>query len=149
MLIVDDEDDIRELCRVNLELQGFEVTEAADGETALELARRDAPDVIFLDVMMPRKDGWETLRELKSDDATAAIPVIMLTARRAEADQIRAWEGGVLEYLTKPFNPQSLGVLVERALQPSDPDREAESRRVVLEQLALVDDLQRRRLRGD
>src|SRR5688572_25664796 len=108
VLVVDDEEGIRVLCRVNLELSGFEVVEAGDGLSALETARREAPDVIFLDVMMPNMDGWEVLRHLKEGAATADIPVIMLTARTSEADQIRAWGEGVIQYLAKPFSPKLL-----------------------------------------
>src|SRR5439155_19864869 len=96
VLVVDDEDDIRELCRVNLEFEGYEVIDAADGEAALQLVRSDHPDVIFLDLMMPKMDGWEVLRRLKEDDATASIPVILLTAKTGGNEQMRCWRVGVL-----------------------------------------------------
>ena len=105
VLIVDDEETIRVLCRLNLELEDYEVMEAADGETGVSMARAAKPDVIFLDVMMPVMDGWEALVRLKADDATADIPVVMLTARVSEADEIMAWGAGVLEYIHKPFDP--------------------------------------------
>src|SRR4030088_2929151 len=97
VLVVDDEEGIRVLCRVNLELEGYEVLEAADGPTALELSRSKRPDLIFLDIMMPGMDGWEVLNELKADPETTAIPVVMLTARTSEADQIRGGGGGLME----------------------------------------------------
>ncbi|HKN49895.1 MAG TPA: response regulator [Actinomycetota bacterium] len=141
VLVVDDEDDIRELCRVNLEFEGFEVVDAADGPTALELANTSQPDVIFLDLMMPVMDGWEVLRRLKEDDATADVPVVLLTARTGESDQMRGWEEGILEFVSKPFNPLSLVELAKRALERRDPAQEAERRRRILEQLRLIEDL--------
>jgi two-component system alkaline phosphatase synthesis response regulator PhoP len=141
VLVVDDEDDIRELCRVNLEFEGYEVIDAADGEAALQLARRENPDVIFLDLMMPKMDGWDVLRHLKEDDATAAIPVILLTAKTGENEQMRGWSEGILEYVSKPFNPLSLVEWANRAMQPRNPEDEAERRRRILEQLRLVQEL--------
>ena len=141
VLVVDDEDDIRELCRVNLEFEGFEVVDAANGPSALELAARARPDVIFLDLMMPVMDGWEVLRRLKEDDATADTPVVLLTARTGEQDQMRGWEEGILEYVSKPFNPLSLVEWAKRAMEPRDPKEEDERRRRILEQLRLIQDL--------
>ena len=141
VLVVDDEDDIRELCRVNLEFEGYEVIDAADGEAALQMARRDKPDVIFLDLMMPKMDGWDVLRHLKEDDATATIPVILLTAKTGENEQMRGWSEGILEYVSKPFNPLSLVEWANRAMQPRSPEDEAERRRRILEQLRLVQEL--------
>jgi DNA-binding response OmpR family regulator len=145
VLIVDDEEAIRELCRVNLELQDFEVDEAGDGAAALEAVRQRRPDVIFLDLMMPRMDGWEALTRLKEDDATADIPVVLLTARSGDDDQVRGWQGGILEYVVKPFNPQALAEIAREALAPRDPEQEAERRQRILEQLAFVRELRRAR----
>lgn len=128
VLIVDDEPGIRELCRVNLALAGHEVVEAADGSEGLKQAAAMRPDVILLDVLMPGMSGWEVLEQLRADEATKSIPVVMLTALNSEDDQIRAWEGGVVDYLTKPFNPLSLADWADAALGPHDPD-EAEARR--------------------
>ncbi len=144
VLVVDDEDDIRELCRVNLEFEGFDVIDAPDGATALDRAARQRPDVIFLDLMMPQMDGWEVLRRLKEDDATADIPVVLLTARTGEEDQMRGWQEGILEYVSKPFNPLSLVEWAKRAMEPRDPADEAERRRRILEQLRLIQDLRER-----
>lgn len=138
VLVVDDEESIRELCRVNLELHGYEVLEAPDGVIALEIVARERPDVVFLDVMLPRLDGWEVLHRIKSDPELAPIPVVMLTARTAEDDQMRGWEEGALDYVTKPFHPQTLADVAAEAMAPRDPS-EVEARRArVLEQLALV-----------
>ena len=141
VLVIDDEDDIRELCRVNLEFEGFEVVDAADGPKGLREAGRRKPDVIFLDLMMPEMDGWEVLRHLKEDDALAQIPVIMLTARTGEDDQMRGWQEGILEYVSKPFNPLSLVEWAKRAMEPRDAGEEEERRRRILEQLRLIQDL--------
>jgi DNA-binding response OmpR family regulator len=114
VLVVDDEPHIRELCRVNLELQSFEVLEAGDGETAVELARREQPDLVLLDLMLPVVDGWETLRRLREDESTAHIPVMVLSARTSEEDLARGAGAGVVEYVGKPFNPR---VLMDRVRQ--------------------------------
>lgn len=144
VLVVDDEDGIRNLCRVNLELDGYTVMEAANGEEAVEIARRERPDVIFLDIMMPKKDGWSTLEDLKDDPATAQIPVVLLTARTSEEDQLRAWGGGVFEYLSKPFNPQLLVDWTERAMMRRSAEEEEARRRRALQQLELLRGLRRR-----
>ena len=141
VLIVDDEDDIRELCRVNLEFEDYEVIDAPDGAKGLEMARSQHPDLIFLDLMMPRMDGWDVLHHLKEDDSTAAIPVILLTAKTGEAEQMRGWEEGILEFVSKPFNPLSLVEWANRALEPRDPAEEEERRRRILEQLRLLRNL--------
>ena len=143
MLVVDDEEGIRVLCRVNLELGGYEVLEAADGVEALEVARSQRPDLIFLDVMMPRMDGWEVLQHLKEDSSTASIPVVLLTARTSEEDQMKGWGEGILEYLSKPFNPQLLTEWAAAAIAPRDPGAEAERRTRILEQLRLLQELRR------
>ena len=144
VLVVDDEEDIRELCRVNLEFEGFEVLDAPDGETALRIARDDSPDLIFLDLMMPVMDGWDVLQRLKEDEATSRIPVILLTAKTGEQDQMRGWGEGILEYVSKPFNPLSLAEWANRAMQPRDPSEEMERRERILEQLRLVRELRGR-----
>jgi DNA-binding response OmpR family regulator len=144
VLVADDEEGIRVLCRVNLELAGYEVVEAADGLRALEAARDVHPDVIFLDVMMPSMDGWEVLRMLKEDPATATIPVVMLTARTSEADQIRAWGEGVMQYLAKPFSPELLEEYAALAMSPRDPDADDAQRERVIEQLRILEELRRR-----
>lgn len=143
VLVVDDEEGIRVLCRVNLELGGYEVIEAADGVEALEMARSNRPDLIFLDIMMPRMDGWEVLEHLKEEASTSSIPVVLLTARTSEEDQIRGWGEGILEYLSKPFNPQRLVEWAEQAMTPRDSADEDERRRRAVEQLRLLKELRR------
>src|SRR5215467_14328989 len=104
VLVIDDETPIRLLCLVNLEAEGMEVLEAADGLSGLELAREEQPDVILLDVMMPGLDGWRVAEELLEDDRTSAIPIVFLTARAEFRDRARGLDIGGVEYVTKPFN---------------------------------------------
>jgi DNA-binding response OmpR family regulator len=112
-LVIDDEAPIRLLCRVNLEAEGMDVVEAGDGEAGLELARSERPDVVLLDVMMPVLDGWQVAERLLEDERTKNIPIIFLTARAELRDRERGLEAGGIAYVTKPFNPLELAVLVE------------------------------------
>jgi DNA-binding response OmpR family regulator len=116
-LIVDDEAPIRLLCRVNLEAEGIEVLEAADGASGLELARREKPDAILLDVMMPGLDGWNVAERLLTEEATSAIPIIFLTARADLRDRVRGMDAGGVDYITKPFNPLELASLVRSVVE--------------------------------
>ncbi len=117
VLVIDDEGPIRLLCRVNLEAAGMVVYEAEDGVTGLEGARRETPDVILLDVMMPGMDGWEVFGELLEDERTANIPVVFLTARAELRDQARGLELGGVDYVTKPFDPLELAPLISDLLE--------------------------------
>lgn len=118
ILTVDDETNIRRLVQVNLQRAGYRVTMACDGIEALECIRQERPDLVVLDVMMPRMDGFEVLRRLKVDVSTAELPVIMLTAKAQDADIFRGWQSGADCYLTKPFNPTELLAFVKRILNP-------------------------------
>src|ERR1035437_7727467 len=104
ILVVDDERHIVRLVQVNLEKAGYTVLTAYDGVEALEQVAKEKPDMIVLDVMMPRLDGFEVLKKLQADAGTRDIPVIMLTAKAQDADIFRGWSSGVSSYLTKPFN---------------------------------------------
>ena len=117
VLIIDDEAPIRLLCRVNLEAEGMEVMETSDGESGIEAARRERPDVILLDVMMPRLDGWSVAQELVRDELTKEMPIIFLTARAEVRDRARGLDIGGIEYVTKPFNPLELAPLIESLLE--------------------------------
>jgi two-component system alkaline phosphatase synthesis response regulator PhoP/two-component system response regulator VicR len=119
VLAVDDQVHIVRLIQVNLERNGYQVVTAYDGEQALEKVKEENPDLIVCDVMMPRKDGFEVLREVKADPSTRDIPFIMLTAKAQDADVFRGWASGVDAYLTKPFNPQELLAFVKRVLDAS------------------------------
>src|SRR5579872_2821014 len=114
ILAVDDERHIVRLVQVNLERQGYEVVTAYDGKEALEKVQSENPDLIVLDVMMPYMDGFEVLQNLKKNQNTRDIPVIMLTAKAQDADVFRGWQSGVDCYLTKPFNPMELLTFVKR-----------------------------------
>ena len=116
VLVIDDEPPIRLLCRVNLEAEGIEVFEAADGTTGLDLARAEQPDVVLLDVMMPGLDGWRVAEELLEDERTHGIPIIFLTARAEFRDRARGLDIGGIDYVTKPFNPLELATLVRNLL---------------------------------
>jgi two-component system alkaline phosphatase synthesis response regulator PhoP len=116
VLVIDDEQPIRLLCRVNLEAEGMEVLEAADGPTGLDQARKYQPDVVLLDVMMPGLDGWRVAEQLLEDERTSDIPIIFLTARAEFRDRARGLDIGGVDYVTKPFNPLELAPLVEELL---------------------------------
>jgi DNA-binding response OmpR family regulator len=117
VLVVDDEAPIRLLCRVNLEAERMEVLEAADGESGLEMARKETPDVVLLDVMMPGMDGWQVAEHLFADESTSQIPLVFLTARAEVRDRARGIELGGVDYITKPFNPTELASTVENLLE--------------------------------
>jgi DNA-binding response OmpR family regulator len=112
VLVIDDEEPIRLLCRVNLEADGMEVLEAPDGSAGVELARSEAPDAILLDVMMPGFDGWHVAARLLEDEVTRSIPIIFLTARADLRDRARGMGIGGIDYITKPFNPVDLASVV-------------------------------------
>jgi CheY-like chemotaxis protein len=117
ILVVDDSDVIRELIRVNLELEGFEVRTADDGEAALALMGEFHPDVVTLDVVMPRLGGFETVERMRADPRTADIPVVVVTGRAQSADVERGEALGVDAYLTKPFEPAELVAVVSHLRQ--------------------------------
>ena len=117
VLVVDDERSIRMLCRVNLSASGIDVLEADNGTTALELAKRERPDLVLLDVMMPDVDGWTVARKLADDERTREIPVVFLTARAEAADKRMGQQLGGVGYIVKPFDPVTIGDFVERVLE--------------------------------
>ena len=108
VLVVDDSDVIRQLICVNLELEGFEVVTAVDGQDALEKIHEAAPDVMTIDVKMPRLDGFDTVARLRADPRTSGLKVAMVTACAQESDIVRGREVGVDAYVTKPFDPATL-----------------------------------------
>jgi DNA-binding response OmpR family regulator len=116
VLVIDDESSIRLLCRVNLTAAGMEVLEAEDGVHGIELARKERPDLILLDVMMPGLDGWEVARRLGRDAATSKIPIVFLTARAEADDRALGERSGGVGYVVKPFDPVEIGSLVEGVL---------------------------------
>jgi DNA-binding response OmpR family regulator len=138
ILVVDDEEDILLLCRVNLEFEGYEVVTAGSGIDGLAAARTTRLSLILLDVMMPKMDGWHVLEALKADPATAAVPVIILTARVQGADQMRGWAGGADDYIMKPFSPPALLDTIRRVLHPADPGEVDRRRERSIEKLKLL-----------
>jgi DNA-binding response OmpR family regulator len=108
VLVVDDDEIIRQLIAVNLTLEGFDVVTAVDGRDCLEKVVEANPDVITLDVMMPRLDGWVTATQLRRNPETAGMKVVLITARAQEDDKSRGREIGVDAYLTKPFDPAEM-----------------------------------------
>ena len=135
VLVIDDEAPIRLLCRVNLEAEGLDVLEAADGTTGLDLARDEQPDVVLLDVMMPGLDGWRVAEELLEDDRTRGIPIIFLTARAEFRDRARGLDIGGVDYVTKPFNPVELAPRIRELLARVDAGERDELRRSKLAEL--------------
>jgi CheY-like chemotaxis protein len=117
VLIVDDEFSIRLICSINFAASGWRCTEAVDGVDALEQVKRERPDVILLDVMMPRADGWTVAEHLADDEATGDIPIVFLTARAERRDRERAHKLGAVGYLTKPLDPVDLPGTVEDVLR--------------------------------
>jgi DNA-binding response OmpR family regulator len=135
VLVIDDEAPIRLLCRVNLEAEGMEVLEAADGPSGLEMAREQTPDVVLLDVMMPGLDGWRVAEELLVDDRTSSIPIVFLTARAELRDRARGIDLGGVDYVTKPFNPVELAPLVRDLLARVERGERDDVRREKLSEL--------------
>lgn len=116
ILVVDDEEKVRVLIRKYAEFEGYEVEEAADGMTAIELCRQEKFDLMILDVMMPELDGFSACREIRK---FSQIPVLMLSARREEYDRIHGFELGVDDYVTKPFSPKELMLRVQAIIKRS------------------------------
>ena len=108
ILVVDDEPDLLELVRINLSQAGFEVETAETGEEGLSRARRNRPDLVVLDVMLPDLPGTEVCRRMRADPELAGLPILMLTAKSEEVDRIVGFELGVDDYVTKPFSPREL-----------------------------------------
>ena len=108
ILVVDDDKDIVRLLRGYLEKEGYTVLYAYDGTSAMHILRRDKPDLLVLDLMLPDKDGWELTRLIRNDKVLNALPILMLTARVEDADKIIGLEIGADDYVTKPFNPREV-----------------------------------------
>jgi DNA-binding response OmpR family regulator len=108
ILIVDDEEVIRKFLKIHLNKEGYEVTEAEDGEKAIERVGKGKFDLIICDVMMPKKNGWEVVKEVKSSPLSNRIPIILLTAKNEDADMFKGYELGANYYMTKPFTKAQL-----------------------------------------
>ncbi len=117
ILVVDDEEDVLELVRYNLSREGYKVTCISTGEDAIEQARRDPPDLIVLDLLLPNVDGLEVCRRLKDDPKTKCVPILMLTAKAEDSDIVAGLELGADDYMTKPFSPRVLISRVKAVLR--------------------------------
>jgi len=135
VLVVDDEKKILELVRLYLENEGFKVITAEDGETALEKVEMHEPQIVILDIMLPKLDGWEVCRKIREK---SAVPIIMLTARGEEIDRILGLELGADDYVSKPFSPRELVARVKAVLRRYNNTDKKQRQRITLDNL-LVD----------
>ena len=123
VLVIDDEKDLIELVRYNLDKEGFQVISALDGEAGLALATTELPDAVVVDLMLPGIDGLEVCRRLRTGERTAKIPVIMLTAKASESDRVVGLELGADDYVTKPFSPRELAARLKAVLRRTAPQQ--------------------------
>jgi len=131
ILVVDDEEDLLELVRFNLAKEGYAVTCVTSGEEAIRAVRRDAPDLVVLDLMLPGCDGLEVCRRLKADPRTRETPIVMLTAKGEERDIVVGLERGADDYITKPFSPRVLSARIKALLRRRESERAADQEAVV------------------
>ncbi|MFO8100664.1 MAG: response regulator transcription factor [Dehalococcoidia bacterium] len=136
ILIVDDEPNIREALNMNLELEGFEVTSADNGNEALRKLTEEIPDLVILDVMMPGMDGFETLKKIRE---VSNVPVMMLTVLGEETDKIRGLEIGADDYVTKPFSPKELVTRVKALLRRSRMPSTVAKTKIVVDEALEID----------
>jgi two-component system alkaline phosphatase synthesis response regulator PhoP len=141
ILVIDDEEDLIELVRYNLEQEGFQVEGVTDGESGLHRAVQKMPDLILIDLMLPGMDGLEVCRTLRADNRTASVPIIMLTAKSTESDRIVGLELGADDYVVKPFSPRELAARVKAVLRRT---QAPQSESKVIRRGSLTIDLTRR-----
>jgi len=134
ILVIDDEPDFVRLLQARLQIAGYEVLTAEDGIKGIQAARREKPDVIILDIMMPGLDGHMVCDMLKKSTLTWSIPVIYMTARDSQSDEIKALEKGAKYYLTKPYNPDMLMEMVKSAVMDTEEQEKREGRILVIDQ---------------
>lgn len=149
LLVVEDEEDLRELLVYNLAREGFRVTAVESGEKGLLKAAKDRPDLIVLDLMLPGIDGLEVCRSLKLDDETSNVPIIMLTAKGEEADIVTGLELGADDYIPKPFSPRILVARIKAVLRRRKGGAEPESDDAVIEHDGLLISPARHEVRVD
>lgn len=137
ILVVDDEADISTVLSVTLRRAGFEVQTAGDGIEAIEAIQREPPDLVILDVMMPRADGLETLKRIREHGPTAQLPVIMLTAKAQLADKIQGFDRGADDYVAKPFRPREVVARVQALLRRAPPQQSAPPPPITLGELEI------------
>src|ERR1700687_86323 len=121
VLLIEDDRDIVELVRYNLEREGFQVAAANDGATGLVQVRKTPPDMLLLDLMLPKLSGLEICRDIRRDQTLNRLPILMLTARGEEADRVVGLEMGADDYVTKPFSPRELVARVKALLRRAEP----------------------------
>lgn len=148
VLVVDDDKQIARLIRSYLEQAGFQVSVAHDGETALHALRRDRPDLVILDLMLPDRDGWDVTRIVRGDPSLAAMPIIMVTARVEDTDRIVGLELGADDYVTKPFNPREIVARVRAVLRRTSGAAPVTTRLLQAGELALDPDRHQATLGG-
>jgi two-component system phosphate regulon response regulator PhoB len=148
ILLIEDEPDIAEVLQYNLEKEGFEVELAHRGDTGLEALRRQPPDLVLLDLMLPGVGGLELTRMLKREAATARLPIVMLTARGEEVDRIVGLELGADDYISKPFSPREVVLRVKAVLRRRQPE-ESDSERLEIGGIQLDVSGHQLRLRGE
>lgn len=134
VLVVDDDPLVTRLVKINLELSDYSVEEAWDGNTAMRILETNTPDLLILDLMMPRMDGWDILKMVRKNEKLKDLPIILLTAKVHDEDVIRGWELGADGYITKPFNPIRLSDHVKAVLE-STPEKRRERRERELSRL--------------
>ncbi len=127
VLVIDDDESIVEMIRIGLEAEGMRAFGAQDGAEGIEMLAREHVDVVVLDIMMPRVDGWMALMEIRSNPATAEVPVIMLTAKTQDLAKILAFKQGVQQYVTKPFSIAELSARIESLARGSRRRRELQT----------------------
>jgi DNA-binding response OmpR family regulator len=135
VLLVDDEPAILKLARMYLEREGYHVQEASDGDSALEAVKRLRPDIVVLDVMLPKLDGFEVCRRLRA--ANSDVPILMLTARDEDIDKILGLELGADDYLTKPFNPREMVARVKAILRRGESKNQSDGKPIHLDDLEI------------
>jgi len=149
ILIVDDEKDIVQLIRYNLEREGFRVESASDGNEALKKASEVKPDLILLDIMLPGKDGYEVMKSLNQNEKTANIPVIFLTAKSAEFDEVLGLELGADDYVVKPISPRKLVSRIRAVLRRSEGARMEEGKNIDFGEILIDRDSYLVKIKGD
>jgi DNA-binding response OmpR family regulator len=143
ILVIDDEPDFVRLLQARLQIAGYEVLTAEDGIKGIQVARRDKPDIIILDIMMPGLDGHMVCDMLKKSTLTWSIPVIYMTARNSQSDEMLALEKGAKYYLTKPYNPEMLLEMVKSAILETEKPEKNEGRILIIDQdLSQVSELE-------
>lgn len=137
ILVVEDERDVAKVISINLKLEGMDVLEVHDGPAALEKIEEETLDCVVLDIMLPKISGWDILKFIKSNPATAEMPVVMVTAKVGERDQLRGLGAGAVKYITKPFSPFALTEAIKSVLKPQAAEEVARARRETIERLQL------------